>query len=173
MKRVLIDASSAILLYKAGLFDDLVKKYKIIMAGSVYHELTRQDRTGSDAFKNFYRNQSFSVVLSCGPNAFRMGESMKMTSLDDGEKDTILQYIKGSGEFIIIDDGRGASYCRDNGIPYINALLFPRILFLCRQISETAYRDKGGQIIRAGRYSPKIIEYAFHCSKKELEFFLP
>lgn len=173
MKKVLVDSSSAILLFKADLFDDLLDKYRIIMADSVYHELTRQDHAGSYAFKNFYRNQSFMVAFPSEAEGFHKDGLLQKASLDRGEKDTILQYFVGSGEFIIIDDGKGASYCRDKGIPYINALLFPRILFLCSWISETEYRDKADQIIDAGRYSQRIIKHAFHCSKKELEFFLP
>ena len=95
------------------------------------------------------------------------------SSLDKGERDTIHSFYAGAGDFIIIDDGKGAAYCRDNHIPYINALLFPRIILLTHSISKAEFDDKVGLITGIGRYSQKIIDYALNCSVDDIELFLP
>jgi len=74
---------------------------------------------------------------------------------------------------VVIDDGRGAGFCRDFRIPYINSLLVARVLFLYRRISETAFRSKVEMLVRLGRYSQKIIDYALMCPAKELSLFMP
>jgi hypothetical protein len=58
-------------------------------------------------------------------------------------------------------------------IPYINTLLFPRILYLTHSISETEFNNKAEKVISIGRYSQEIIDYALNCTQDDLEFFLP
>ncbi len=170
MKKVLIDTSSAILLFKSGLFDDLLDTYKIIVTESVYDELTANYYIGAKEFREYKKTCKMYVQPS-----FKKEELNKIVfpDLDKGERDTIHFFYFGVGDFIIIDDGEGAKYCRDNHIPYINALLFPRILFLTNSISKTEFNDKAEMIISVGRYSKPIIEYALNCSRDDLEQFLP
>lgn len=173
MKKALLDTSSAILLFKSGLFQDLIDSYEIIITESVYDELTANDHMGAEEFKNHYKNgeihiQRFSKIEKINRLTFP-----DTSSLDKGERDTIHQFYNGVGEFLIIDDGEGAKYCRDNKIPYINALLFPRILFLTNIISIAEFDTKAEMIMSVGRYSRKIIDYALNCAKDDLEFFFP
>ncbi len=172
MKKALLDTSSAILLFKSGLFDALLDSYNIVITESVYDELTTNDHTGAKEFRNYRGNGKVDVRPS-----FKMEKTNQLSfpdtsSLGKGERDTIHQFHTGIGEFIIIDDWKGAKYCRDNRIPYINTLLFPRILYLTHNISETEFNKKTEMIIRIGRYSQKIINYALNCSRDDLEFFL-
>ena len=69
MKQVIIDASSAILLFKAGLFSDLLRSYKIIITESVYGELTGNDHTGAKEFRNY--RQSGKMEVQPPPLAWR------------------------------------------------------------------------------------------------------
>ena len=91
-----------------------------------------------------------------------------------GERDTIRCYVaKGPILFIIIDDGRAARYCRRAGIPFINGLLFARIAYLSGLLSKSEYIEKQGELVRNGRYTPEVIDFARHCTGKEIAFFLP
>ena len=96
-----------------------------------------------------------------------------LSALGKGEKDTILLFLCGAGDFIIIDDGRGAGFCRDHRIPYINSLLVARILLLSRMISEDVFQKKIEMLTRLGRYSQKIIDYAATCPSQEMALFMP
>lgn len=173
MKNVLIDASSAILLFKAGLFNDLLATYAIRITESVYDELTGNVHTGAQEFRVYTEKGKMTVrpgldgeLLDCVPLS-------GLAHLDKGERDTIHQFYAGLEDFIIIDDGNGAKYCRDHHIPYINALLFPKILLFSGAISKLDCDSRIERIIRIGRYAQDIIKYAVNCSIKDVEFFLP
>lgn len=173
MKKALLDTSSAILLFKGGLFDDCINKYSIVITDSVYDELTMDGYPGADEFKSYYTqrrltvhtiNERTSSFLKCFP---------EIASLDRGERDTLCQYIVRNGDFIIIDDGKGAAYCRDNRIPYINALLFPRLLYLYGDIPLDLYYKKMKKMTTLGRYSSQIITQAYNSTRDDLELFFP
>ena len=72
-----------------------------------------------------------------------------------------------------MDDGRGLKYCKKAGLPFINALLFPRILFLIGSISESEFQKKSAEIIQNGRYSKNIIDIALNLSNQAIQPFLP
>ena len=173
MKKVLIDSSSAILLFKSGLFDRLINIFEVIISNSVYKELTIKALAGSNEFKNYIQNHKITVCRPQVDNLFSFHKADSLLKLDAGEQDTILMFQKGNADFIMIDDGKGAGYCRQNQIPYINALLFPKILLFSDNISQTECRSSIELVIALGRYSREIIEYALRCDKENLEFFLP
>jgi len=168
MKKVLTDASSAIILFKIGLFHELTKTYRILMTKSVYEELTAEGYPGAKIFREYCKKKQFFVFLSEDEAACR-----RIPLSGKGERDTVFRFLEGIGDFIIIDDGKGVGYCRDNSIPHINALLFPRILYLSGNISEKEYRSKTDAIIKVGRYSEKVITYSRDCSRNEIAFFMP
>ena len=91
-------------------------------------------------------------------------------SLDQGERDTITCFESGGMDLIITDDGRAARYCREKGVPFINALLFPRLLYFAARITKKESWDKMATLIRLGRYTPEIIEWAKNCSRESLSF---
>lgn len=166
MKRVLIDASSAILLYKVGLLGTLVEDYRVLMADTVYRECTREGYPGAGHFPALFQSERFAVKPFNGNPA-------ELSTLGTGERDTILGYLQGAGDFVMIDDGRGAQTCRNMDVPFINALLFPRIRYLRQKSSHTTYQRHFDRLLSVGRYSPKIIAYAAACSLADLAFFLP
>jgi hypothetical protein len=73
---------------------------------------------------------------------------------------------------IILDDGKGAAYCKKNTIPYINALLVPRILHMAGRIITEERECLMKKITAYGRYSKQIIDYAFSCKDEEIARFL-
>lgn len=168
-KGVIIDSSSAILLFKAGIFDCAAAAYDLIVTPSVAGELTRSGHDGSSHFANALAAGRLKTVEDekCG------GSCPELSRLGQGERDSIALYLSGSGIFIIMDDGRGDRICRDMGIPYINALLVARILRDCREIDEDRYAEAFGALLRVGRYSADIVSFARDCEKNRLKDFYP
>lgn len=89
-----------------------------------------------------------------------------------GEKETIVLFNEGKGDFIIIDDGKGSAYCRDKKIPYINALLGVKIIYFKRIVTEPEYHRAWKWLIENGRYSTKIINWADDAGEAEFAFFI-
>ncbi len=173
MKTALIDTSSAILLYKADLFDKLVETWQIVVADAVFEEMTIPGYPGAEIFEQaVWEGQ----VRLQGFHADRLPEPhdrlLQEKKPGRGEYETLGLYLCGTGNFVIIDDGKAAAYCRDHGILYINALLFPRILYLSGEISGRVYRNRHRQLVETGRYSPQIIAWALACTRYDLGRFL-
>ena len=172
-KSILIDASSAILLYKSGIFNQLFAIYHVLMATSVYEEITRKGYLGAEVFEACALDNQCKVLKKENHTKKDLPSQLENLSLGRGEKDTISLYLEGVGDFIIIDDGKGAGYCKKQQIPYINALLFARISYLCRAITEKEFHIQTEKIVRLGRYTHSIIQYAEKCSRDQLVCFLP
>ena len=173
MKAALIDTSSAILLYKADLLDRLVGSYQVRMAEAVYAELTVDDRyPGAVAVRGYRRDRRISV-LADGEPADCLERHPELGGLGAGERDTLCRFIEGLADFVIIDDGRGAAWCRDREIPYVNALLIPRLMRLAGRMTHALARRASRRITRVGRYSPEIIAAAAGASPRHLAPFLP
>lgn len=159
-KRAVVDASSAIILFKADLFLRLTRTYHVMMTDSVLSEVTRRGYPGAEFFKNVGRCPAVTIVSCNGEIAQRFTTDPRLHLLDLGERDTIGCLICQQADFIIIDDGRGNKFCRNNDLPFINALLFPKILLLTGRLFTAAYEEKTALIMQNGRYSQKIIESA-------------
>jgi predicted nucleic acid-binding protein len=173
MKKSILDASSAILLFKVDLLKELTDVYHVFVTRSVLQELTRRNHQGADTFQRFTSLKKIriidleNVLLKCKNS----GDSLCF--LDKGELDTIKCFGAGDHDFIITDDGRAARYCKKNGLPFINALLFPRLLYFADLISWQESNNKTDAIIRIGRYSTEVIEWARNCQKESLSFAMP
>ena len=173
MKNILLDASSAILLFKAELFHKLVTVYTISCTRSVLQELIRGDRCGADTFLRCSTGSVLSVIDISNEGFSRENASPALRNLDRGELDTVLCFTAGGWDFIITDDGRAAKYCRQNNIPFINAILFPRLLYFCHAISLPESIRKMEELISLGRYSREVIEWAMNCGRESLHFAIP
>jgi predicted nucleic acid-binding protein len=173
MKKSILDASSAILLFKVDLLKELTDVYHVFVTRSVLQELTRRNHQGADTFQRFTSLKKIriidleNVLLKCKTS----GDSLCF--LDKGELDTIKCFGAGDHDFIITDDGRAARYCKKNGLPFINALLFPRLLYFADLISWQESNNKTDAIIRIGRYSTEVIEWPRNCQKESLSFAMP
>jgi len=167
-KTAIMDASSAIILYKAELHALPVEMYDIVLPASVYREITENRHEGAEEYKQLAAGRKLKVAESP-----IFPEKPGMKGLDTGERDVIGLFHSGLGEFIITDDGPAARYCKREGVPFINALLVPVILrfallrdddFCCRAMEK---------IIASGRYSGEVKRYARECSREAIAFALP
>jgi predicted nucleic acid-binding protein len=166
MKTLLMDSSSAILLFKVALLNTLMENYEILISQTVYKELTIPGQRGCREFIEYRQKDLIIVSNNHGSKSIEL-------SLRGGEMETILLYHNGMGDFILIDDKRGVDYCKKNNIPFINALLVPKILFFSNLIERESYIEKKYHLIHLGRYSKRIIDLAGSISLKELMPFLP
>ncbi len=178
-KPVFIDASSAILLEKSELFHCISNIFQLFMAPSVFTEITASDHKGALLFKTFFDQGAFKVTtLSCETND---PDLCCPKNFGQGEKDTIRLYHGTKLEtrpetqkgFILIDDGPAAKWCASQNIPFINALLVPKVLLYANLITTDDCMGKMDLLCRIGRYSNKIKEIAFAFTHKDLSFFLP
>ncbi len=169
MKRVLIDASSAILLHKADIFKDVADHYALKMVPTVFSEITVTDRSGANIFKKA-REAGKIQLVSPSPGSSRIESA---GSLHAGELETIIAYQGKAAHFIVMDDGRGARACRTMGIPYINALLCPSILYLSGIIDGAARRSAFTHLKEIGRYGDEIVAYAERANRDHLSSFFP
>jgi hypothetical protein len=167
-KIAITDASSAIILCRAGLHAFLAGTYDIVFSESVYREITVGSYTGSLEYRQMVNRGEIRVhsdpVLRRKPG---------MAGLDGGESAAILLFYAGQGDFIITDDGPAARYCRKEDIPFINALLFPVVLHLAGMEDEAFTRSAMARIIESGRYSRQVIALARECRQENISFALP
>jgi len=171
MKRALVDTSSAILLFKSKLIPQLVSLYQTRICDSVYREITRQGYSGAAEFQQLCNQQLIEILPGIEPGSVLPDSGRPR--LNAGEQDTIHHYQLGRADFIVLDDGRAARYCRKAGIPFINALLFPRILLILGLMPESDYHRKRNEIISYGRYAEKILKTALEMPDNEITPFLP
>jgi predicted nucleic acid-binding protein len=168
-KKCLLDASSAILLYKGSLLKDLIQMYRVILTEAVFAELTIPGYSGAEDFIGLVENNRITLVNKCR----RVDGESESLYLGDGERETIACFKDGAGDFVIVDDKKAARYCRDHSIPYINALLFARIQLHCNKVTHEQYLNHMERLINIGRYSAYLIEFAYNCEPADIEYFLP
>ena len=171
-KAILLDASSAILLAKAGFHEMLATAYRIIMSDSVFDEITRKSLPGSDEYRKLLLEKQLKVFPVSNPSS-RSVTDASLQRLDRGERDTLLLFHKGHGDFVVTDDGAAARFCLDNRVPFVNSLLLLRILHHSGMIGDSSYRTGFQSLLAQGRYSEKVKEYARSCPDSELLFFFP
>lgn len=169
----MIDSSSAILLFKCGLFKSVAEFFSLNISESVQEELTKNGYDGADLFMNYIRNNQIKILRFHPHEKKEFNKDKKIKNLDIGESDTIYLFYRNNIDFIIIDDGKGVSYCLSNDIPNINALLIPRIFYLKNIITEKEFCLKTDELIKKGRYSKKVIDYAKNSGEENFNFFYP
>lgn len=166
-RNALFDSSSAIILFKSGLFERTAVFYRIVMAPSVFRELSVPKMTGAKEFKRYHREGRI-IIRNAVPHPHLESD---LGNLDTGELHTILLFQEGAGEFIMLDDGKGAACCRRRHIPHINALLVPPILRRAGIITAVQCDEYMETVIRHGRYSRRVIDYARTCGDDDLAHF--
>lgn len=169
MKSVLIDASSAILLFKAELLAPIVALYRVAVVPAVVKEITVAGRSGASLFQQMLS----AGQLKISPLAQPLTAEPALAALGAGERDTLTAFGQNHTDFVIIDDRKGALWCRSRNVPYINALLCARILFLAGHLSEDNYMCRSRQLLEIGRYSRWVVDFARCCEEGALTVFLP
>ncbi len=174
MHTAYIDASSAILLYKSELFVLCSQHFSLIMETHVCKEVRVPDHPGENFFESMVQEHRVQV---CRFDPDRLMDISLPRNLDLGERQTLGLYFlnKDSDQcsFIIIDDAKAAKFCLRHKVPFINALLVPKVLWFAGILDENDYIDKTARIIEAGRYSRTIIEKAKAFSPSDLALFIP
>jgi predicted nucleic acid-binding protein len=171
-KRVLLDASSAILLAKAGFHETVAKGYDNRMSKSVFHEITRTSLPGSSEYRELLQVGRLEVVPVKNEPEW-CGTDGALKKLDRGERDTILLFHSGAADFVITDDGSAARYCLKNRVPFVNSLLLHRLIYQSSMVTESSYEEGFQALVRLGWYSEKVKKYVRDCPDSELIFFFP
>ena len=171
-KTALMDASSAIILCKAGLHKVVAEMYNVVMPGSVYKEITANSYPGAEEYRQLMAGKKITLKEPL-PDTANEPVRPGLNSLDRGEHDVLQLYYAGQGNFIVTDDGAAAKYCKRERIPFVNALLVPVILGFAKIKDEYFCRESMKKIIEIGRYSPGIISFAEKCETEDLSFFIP
>jgi len=165
-KEILVDASSALLLYRAGIFDKMAESFSVVMPKKVSHELIRCGREGAEDFNIYCRLGTCTIAEA---PAFPGGN----IRLGGGERELVLLYLSGRGVCIVLDDRKGAAYCRRHDIPYINALLVPKVLMHAGIITEACCEERMRLLISIGRYAGWVVDYARNAAREDIKLFLP
>jgi len=164
-RKILIDSSSVILLFRSGVLPLLLENYSCIISEGVYNELVKDGYEGADFIAGCCRTEKIEVISAVEKPGF-----IDVT-LGTGEREVISLFSNGAGEFIIIDDKKGSSFCRRKGIPYINALLAVKILYLQNLLAPDFYSAVYEWLKNNGRYSQKVITWADKSTLHDLTFF--
>ena len=169
MKVCFVDASSAILLYKAGMVEIFFDMYQVVVAAAVQDELLRDGYAGARLFEYAIQSQLVTVLL---PPSGRLGRAYAV--LDRGERDTVACYLAAPANgFIMTDDGTAARLCRHHALPFVNALLFVRLAVMVGRLPEREGEAKLAQLAGLGRYANWVVSFAGQCPEAELVAFLP
>jgi hypothetical protein len=169
----MIDASSAILLTKAGAMEACCQVFRIKMTRRVFEEVTVVNRPGERRLRALAGKASGFVVVEDPTGTFPDQAAADLQRLHQGERDTLHHFLNGAARFVVLDDGKGVQVCRRHGIPHINALLCPKILHYSERLPDAKQvRCLFGRIAGLGRYSKDVVAWAQQCRRSDLEFFL-
>ncbi len=174
MPQVFTDASSAILLYKADLFIPGIHAFSMVMSRAVVKEITVPGYPGAGMFKEMGKQMGFDIQ---NLSEKAIDPDKDFARMDKGERETLALFHqhqkKGGSNFVLMDDGQGAKFCQKHNIPYINALLVPKLFWYSGLMDEITALKKTNQLSYLGRYSKKIIQIAEDLTEKDLAHFIP
>ena len=141
-----------------------------MFAFSVFDELTRPGYDGAIAFKQAVDKNQVSVRTHAGPEVLTVWPGLQ--ALDPGEKETLCLFLETRQGFILTDDGKAARLCDRLGLPFINALLVPRIFYYAGILDEQKSKTLMKNLGRSGRYSEKILTIADGLDRTDLNPFI-
>ncbi len=163
MKSIAVDSSSIILLQKVRLLQSVLDNYSIVIAESVYRELTLVNKSGVAELVQLLSSKVMQL----------RGSNSQYPRMDIGERDTIEVYRQRYSDFILLDDKKAAIYCRKNRLPFVNSLLVPRIFYAAGILGVEECWLKFRGLVKAGYYSDKIVARAKDMSEASLLVFSP
>ena len=167
--RALIDASSAILLYKSGLIKACCQMFHLLMTRSVFNEVSVPSYPGARELHALAGRHAGVIILD-DPAGRLPGTLTDLQHLHRGERDTLHHYLNGAARFVIIDDGKGVQACRRHGIPHVNALLCPRLLSFSGRMPEPHAHRFFLRIASLGHYSATVVKWAGTCEEDDFVF---
>ncbi|MCG8639482.1 MAG: hypothetical protein MI862_07085 [Desulfobacterales bacterium] len=170
MSPVFADSSSIILLHKAGLFDRTVARLFLVFSPSVYRELTRPGYPGADLFMQAVGTGRIQIFSPAKPVTPLPEPGLNL--LDKGEKETLSLFLEYRSGFILTDDGQAARFCKKNGLPFINALLIPKLFQYAGYGSRIQVDQQMKTISSLGRYSDRVKKIARALGPDDLSRFI-
>lgn len=154
------DTSSLILCHKAGVIRQLCQHFSIFISPVIYDELTAQGHD-SDLFVQLVDDDTLKVLHV---------EEHHASYLTGGERDTVSLYYQETCTGILVDDRQAITLCRNEHIPFINALLVPRVLLARQAITWDEYNDAEEVLLKEGRYSREVVQRYRAMDLKELRW---
>jgi len=149
-KSFVSDSSSLILLAKTGLLSLLCENASLFITQTIEEEI-RFDSIDSRLIRDLIAEGAIMVM--------KIEENDLPVSLHRGERSAIMLFRMLNADYLLIDDKKAALYCKRNAIPYINALLVPQYLRMCRIIDEQTMKQKVMLLSEIGHYAAWIREY--------------
>ncbi|MGA1791151.1 MAG: hypothetical protein ACMUIM_06675 [bacterium] len=149
-KSFVSDSSSLILLAKAGLLCLLCENARLFITQTIEAEI-RFDSIDSRLIKGLITEGTIMVK--------KIKENDLPVSLHKGERSAIILFKMLNADYLLIDDKKAALYCKRNAIPYVNALLIPHYLRMCRIIDAQMMKRKILLLSEIGHYAAWITEY--------------
>lgn len=165
----LADSSSLILLYKSGLVDTWISHIRFLITPEILEELSVSHHTGADYFRQRLTKKFILSFQSASRLPFH---------LDRGEASLLWGYQHLRSRFptqnlyLLTDDKDAARYASSQKIPFLNALLVPKLLFYKGFLQEEELEYYTTLILLKGRYSDKILSRAEKLTALDLGFFL-
>ena len=170
MKTVFTDTSSAILLHKAGILTFFSQLFSLVVPPAVQAELIQNHYPDAQIFCDHIHQGRIEVAPLSEPC---LGDNLSgFQRLDSGEKETIGLFLFFQTGFLLTDDGMAAKFCLGHGLPFINALLVPKIFWYNGDMTQTDANLLTKQIASLGRYSDRVKTIASGMTRKELSVFL-
>lgn len=171
---ILIDSSSLILTNSAGMLPDVTRCYDLLIPSSVYQEITVDEKPGAKYFRAL-REDRVVQVLTCPNEPYTVNERQKaeLLKMGRGERELLIHALAGCGSFTVVDDLLAARFCVRHDIPFINALLLPKILHWAAEISRQKSRNYLSILEKRGRYSGSVIKRAAMFAAMDLQQFFP
>ena len=144
--------------------------FHLLMTRSVFDEVCVPAQPGSGELHALAGRQPGVTILD-DPTGALPNSAADVQRLHRGERDTLHHFLNGAARFVIIDDGKGVQVCRRHGIPHVNALLCPRLLYFSGRMPDPHARFFFARVASLGRYSKAVVNWAGTCEKSELSFF--
>ncbi len=171
-KTAIIDASSAIILAKVGLHTLLSEQFQVVMSKTVFDEVCGYSLPGAAQYRSLLKDGEI-AVMEPGQGEDEEIVLQGASSLHQGERDSLCLYFQRAGDFIIIDDGKAAKWCKANEVPFINSLLLPIVLRTSGLLSKASCLTYCKEIVATGRYASWVIDFADKCLKDETIICVP
>jgi len=170
--RAMIDASSAILLAKAGAIESCCRMFRLQMTRRVFEEVTVPGHMGAERLKTLAGKRPGIAVVADPAGHLPDRAAVDLRGLHRGERDSLHHCLMGAARFVIIDDGQAVRVCRRHGIAHVNALLCPKLLLFSGRITGQRAHFLFARIAALGRYSEDVRRWAESCGPTDLEAFL-
>jgi predicted nucleic acid-binding protein len=149
-KTLISDSSSLILLAKVDLLGLLCKHSHIFITPEIREEIIFDS----------YDSALIQTLIATGDITIKSADGIGLYgSLGKGEKTAIALFKKIKTDYLLLDDKKAALYCRQNSLPYINALLIPLYLRRWKVIDEKMMKKKIRLLTQIGYYADWIKEY--------------